>query len=316
MNIVVTGGAGFIGSHIAEALLSAGHQVTVIDDLSSGKASNIPSAARFVQCDVTGSNLGAVLKLIGPDAVVHCAAQVSVSTSVTDPRDDLDRNVTGTVNLLLASAQAGVRAIVYAASAAVYGVPQYLPIDEKHPTAPLSPYGLSKLTAEWYVRMLGAQLGLRWVILRYANVYGPRQQPHTDGAVVPAFFDAFLSGRDPVIHGDGEQTRDFVYVTDVARANLLALTGSVSGTFNIATGQATSINTLWKATARVTGWKGRPVYGAARSGDITHSWLASDAAKARLKWRPNIDLAKGLRLIAEHTAASAEAEVAAASEAP
>lgn len=295
LRVLVTGGAGFIGSHVARALLAAGHQVTVLDDLSSGCASNVPPGAGLVEGDIRSPDLAAVLSRVRPDGVVHCAAQVSVGASVEDPLNDMERNITGTARLLVAGAAAGVRSFVYASSAAVYGTPEKVPISEGHPTLPLSPYGLSKLTAERYVRLLGAQLGLKWVCLRYANVYGPGQRASGDGAVVPAFLEAFAAGRDPIIHGDGEQTRDFVYVTDVARANLLALTGRTTGVFNVGSGTAVSINALWKAGAALMGWNRPPVYGPPRPGDIRDSVLSPVAAASELGWAPAITLEDGLR---------------------
>lgn len=298
MKVAVTGGAGFIGSHVADALLEAGHRVVILDDLSSGVRSNVPADAGFVLCDVAGPLLTRVLETESPDAVIHCAAQVSVSSSLQDPANDLSRNAGATMNVMQACGRAGVRRVVYTSSAAVYGTPRYVPIDEEHPKHPLSPYGLSKLAGEWYVRVLGDQLGVSWVILRYANVFGPRQQAHGDGAVVPAFLSEFANGRDPVIQGTGEQTRDFVYVTDVARANLLAVTGDVSGTFNVGTGAPTSILTLWHLAADSLGTQGSPLFGPPRPGDIMHSVLSNEAARMQLQWEPSVSLAEGLILTA------------------
>ena len=294
--ILVTGGAGFIGSHVAKALLNAGYQVTVLDDLSSGRPENVPPGATLVQGDIRSDHLPSLLKEIRPGGVVHCAAQVSVAASVEDPLNDASRNISGTINLLRSSASAGASTFVYASSAAIYGAPEYLPVDERHPTRPESPYGLSKLTAESYVRLLAPQLGLRWVCLRYANVYGPGQRAAGDGAVVPAFLNAFAAGRDPVIQDDGEQTRDFIHVEDVGQANLMALAGDASGVFNVGSGLAVTINALWKLSASLMNWDRPPRYGPRRSGDIRHSRLSSEAGERALGWAPAIALEEGLRL--------------------
>ena len=295
--VLVTGGAGFVGSYVARALLDAGHAVVVLDDLSSGWATNVPLGVRLVEGDIRDAGgLAHILAQAQPQGVVHCAAQVSVGASVADPLNDSERNITGTVKLLTAAAAAGVRSFVYSSSAAVYGTPGSVPIVETHPTRPLSPYGLSKLTAERYVTLLGQQFGLEWVCLRYANIYGPGQRAlGGDGAVIPTFLQAFAAGRDPVIQGDGEQTRDFVYVEDVARANLLALTGGVTGVFNIGSGKAISINDLWKAEASLLGWDRPPVYGPPRPGDIRDSVLSAEAAARELGWVPTTEFGAGLR---------------------
>lgn len=300
MHVLVTGGAGFVGSHVAMELLSAGHQVTVVDDLSTGETAQVSPAARLVTFDLTQPGLHALVGLVRPDAVVHCAAQVSVSQANVDPLNDLQRNVAATVNLVTACRGTTVHSIVYASSAAVYGQPRYLPVDEEHPQAPLSPYGYSKMVGEWYIRTLGEQIGLRTVILRYANVYGPRQRLETDGAVVPLFVEAMLTGRDPVIHGTGEQRRDFVHVTDVSRANRLALEQDVSGTHNISSGRGTSIMELWRLAAAATGWSRPPVFAGRRQGDIAESVLKPSRAVCDLGWAPAVDLATGLEWTVAH----------------
>ncbi len=299
MRVVVTGGAGFIGSHVTEELLAAGHEVAVLDNLSTGCLENVPPGAEFVEFDLTRAGLGTLMQKLRPEGVIHLAAQVSVKESVSDPLADLGSNVVGTANLLAACRESGVQSVVYASSAAVYGTPVCLPINEDHPTAPISPYGLSKLAGEWYVRVLSEQYSLRWVSLRFANVFGSRQRASGDGAVVPAFLYAMLEGRDPLIHGDGEQTRDFVYVRDVSRANLAALTGTASGIFHISTDQSTSIRELWQLSAEITGWQRPPQHAPRRPGDIDHAVLTAGRAQERLKWQPQTDLRTGLKATAE-----------------
>lgn len=300
MKVVVTGGAGFIGSHIAETLHVAGHDVTVVDDLSTGDRANVPGFVRFVPLDITKPDLISRFREWAPDAVIHCAAQVRVSASTQDPMSDLQRNAVGTVNLLSACRAGGTRQLICASTAAVYGAPQGLPITEAHPTRPLSPYGISKLAGESYVRVLGGDLGLRWVVLRYANVYGPRQKASGDGAVVPAFLHAMLAGREPLVHGDGSQTRDFIYVQDVCAANLAALTGKACGEYHVSTGKAIRILDLWHLCKEITGWNRAPVYAPARPGDIPHSVLSGDLARQQLKWQARTDLGSGLEATAAY----------------
>jgi UDP-glucose 4-epimerase len=294
MHIAVTGGAGFIGSHLTAALLAQGYAVSVVDDLSTGHADAIPPGASLYQCDLRSQALFPLWEQLRPDAVIHCAAQISVATSLATPLVDLQQNAAGTVNLLEACRAFGTKRIIYTSSAAVYGVPEHLPIREDHPLAPLSPYGLSKLTGEWYTRLLGEQYGMCWAILRYANVFGPRQAATGDGAVVPAFIAAMRQGRDPQIHGNGGQTRDFVHVTDVCRANIAVLEREASGIFNIGSGTRTSIMDLWQLTAELTGWRKPPQTVPPRPGDIAHSVLDCSCARQHLGWQATIDIATGL----------------------
>lgn len=311
MDALITGGAGFIGSHVATRLQQAGRQVAVMDNLSTGRRSNVPAGAQFIECDICSPDLGQVFCDLAPRAVVHCAAQVSVARSLADPLADLQSNIAGTVAVLNACRAAGAEVVIYASSAALYGAPVRLPVDEEHPLSPLSPYGLSKLTAESYVRLLCEQYGMRWVSLRFANVFGPLQQPSGDGAVVPAFLHAMLEGRDPAIHGDGEQTRDFVYVGDVCDAHLCALESDAQGVFNISTGQATSIKQLWRLAAAITGWQREPVQRQRRPGDIDHSVLSTAKARQQLGWQARTGLEQGLRLTAAHWRQSADMVAAA-----
>lgn len=310
MNVLVTGGAGFLGSHLVELLLAAGHAVTVLDNLTTGSAANVPAGARLLQADVR-TPLAEAFAAARPRVVVHLAAQVSVPASLADPGHDLAVNAGGTVNVLAAAARAGARKVVLVSSAAVYGIPPALPIQESSPAAPLSPYGLSKWTAEQYVRLLGARHGLAYTILRPANIYGPRQTAEGEGAVVPSFLDRFLSGRDPVIHGDGSQTRDFIYVADMARAILQALDRADGLTLNVSSGTGTPIRDLWHLLAGLLGWRRAPVYGPPRPGDIPHSVMDNTAARQHLHWEPQVALASGL---AQTVAWARLAEVAAARE--
>jgi len=292
IRILVTGGAGFIGSHICDLLLREGHRVAVVDDLSTGRAENVPSGAAFYRLSVT-ADLDAVFARERPVAVLHQAAQVSVPRSLREPQADLAVNAGGTLNLLEHARRHGVERFVLASSAAVYGEPRYLPLDEEHPVAPLSPYALSKYTAERYALLYRGLYGLSVCILRYANVYGPRQSAHAEGGVVALFTEALARDRAPAIFGDGEQTRDFVFVSDVARANLAALTVG-DGVFNIGTGLATSVNQLWQCLRELAANPPEPVRRPPRAGDIRDSVFNPARAAAVLGWRPRCDLRSGL----------------------
>ncbi len=296
MRVLVTGGAGFIGSHIVEGLLQAGHEAIVLDDLSHGKRENLPPGTPLYEVDVRdGAAVEAVLDKVHPQVILHQAAQVSVPYSVAYPAEDGAVNVLGTLNLLEGAQRHRVEKFVFASSVAVYGPPQYLPCDEYHPTVPLSPYGMSKWAAESYIRLFHRLYGLRYTILRYGNVYGPRQDAEGEAGVIAIFVSRMLAGEPTVIDGDGEQTRDFLYVGDVARANLLALEGGDGETLNLGTGRATSILELWRLLRRLTGYAGEERHGLPRTGDIRHMVL--DAARARevLGWEAETTLEEGLR---------------------
>ncbi len=295
MKVLVTGGAGFIGSHVVDAYVSAGADVVVVDNFATGRREYIPSKVRVYELDIRAPELEEVIARERPDVVNHHAAQASVSASVRDPRGDAEINILGTLRLFLLSIQYSVHRIIFASTGgAIYGNPETLPVDETHREAPLAPYGISKQTGEAYLRFLGAQ-GLPWAILRYANVYGPRQDPDGEAGVVAIFTQALLRKRPPTIFGDGTQTRDFVYVEDVAHANLLATQVSSSNLANIATGAETSINELYRRLAALTDARGPATFAAPRPGDVTRIALNPHRAKAWLSWSPRTDLAEGLR---------------------
>ena len=295
MRILVTGGAGFIGSHIVETYLNAGHEVFVVDDLSHGRRENLPPQVPLYEVDIRSPALAAVFDEVQPDVVSHHAAQVSVATSVAHPTQDATINVLGMVNVLEQAAHHDTRQVIFSSSVAVYGNPQYQPCDEVHPTQPLSPYGLSKLTGEAYLRLLAEMSGLRCTIFRYGNVYGPRQSAEGEAGVIAIFADRMLAREPVIIDGDGLQTRDFVYVGDIARANLLALERGGSGPYNLGTGQATTIRDLWFTLQSLTGYAGTEVYGPPRQGDIRQMVLDAGLAARELGWRPQVSLAEGLR---------------------
>lgn len=301
MKIIVTGGAGFIGSHVVDAFIAAGHQVIVIDDLSAGKREQVNPAARLVEMSIADPALLDLFQAVKPDLVNHHAANPSVSLSVRRPDFDARQNILGTINLLEASRLSGVAKFVYICSGgAMYGNPQRLPVDEEHPAEPVSPYGLSKHTGERYVRLYGAEHGLRWTSLRYANVYGPRQDPFGEAGVISIFCQNLLDGVPPEIQWDGEQTRDFVYVGDCARANLAVLSAGDGQAYNVGTGVGTSINTLFATLLSVSGLAVTPRRGPRRPGDARHSYLDCGKIAADLGWRSETALRDGLSLTWAH----------------
>ena len=304
MRVLITGGAGFIGSHTVDTLLAAGHSLSVVDDLSSGQRERIPSVVAFYQHDITWPGLTEIFTAARPEAVILLAAQVSVPRSLVDPLRDAEVNILGVLAVLEAARQTGVDKLVFASSAAVYGEPTYLPIDEAHPLRPLSPYGQSKRAAEQYIDLYARLYGLRYTVLRYANVYGPRQDAHGEAGVVTVFANALLDGRPATIYGTGEQTRDFIYVGDVARANLLALQAGDGQTLNIGSGAPTSVRQLWTAMAEAAGVTAEPRMAPPRPGDILHSRFRAAAARAALGWQTTMDLAAGLRQTLEYYKAS------------
>ncbi len=293
MRILITGGAGFIGSWTAE-LAVAHHQVLVVDDLSTGSSQQVPPGARLVCVDVRDRELLRVVSSFRPHGVIHLAAQVSAPASEQDPGEDASVNILGTINVLEACRKANVRCFVYASSAAVYGEPQRLPVEEDHPRQPRSPYGFSKLAGEWYCWRLTQRWGMNCVILRYANVYGPRQGVKGEGGVVAAFASRLARGLPGRLEGDGEQTRDFVYVQDVARANIMALQAP-AGTYNIGGGRETSIRALHAIMAAMAGVVDRPERADPRPADIRRSVLCCRAAQERMGWRAEVTLEDGLR---------------------
>jgi UDP-glucose 4-epimerase len=296
LKVLVTGGAGFIGSHVVDALVAEGHQVLVVDDLSTGKKEHLNPEATFYQLDIRSPELEDVFRREKPDLVNHHAAHVDVRHSVDDPRHDADVNIAGSLNLLECARRYGVSKFVYASSGgAIYGEPEYLPCDERHPLNPLCPYGVSKLTVESYLFVYGHTYGLRYVILRYPNVYGPRQDPTGEGGVVAIFARQMVRGAGVVINGSGEQVRDFVYVDDIVSANLLAqglLTGQI---YNLGTGVGTSINQLFASMKSLTGYAQEPVYAPPKAGETFKIYLDASKARTELGWQPEVGLEQGLR---------------------
>jgi len=295
MKVLVTGGAGFIGSHLAERLLSDGHEVVILDDLSTGHVEHLPPDARFYQMDIQSPWLDELFKIERPEAVLHQAAQASVRRSVADPVFDASVNVLGAVTLLQASVRHGVRRFLFASTGgALYGDADVIPTPEDYPTVPVSPYGASKLGAEVYLRTFHAVHGLSYAALRYANVYGPRQDPHGEAGVVAIFARRLLSGEPARINGDGKQTRDFVYVGDIAEANARALTSDAVGSFNVGTGVETDINTIFQLLKRLSGNNQAEVHGPPMPGEQRRSVVDARKIEKVMGWRPQTSLEAGL----------------------
>jgi UDP-glucose 4-epimerase len=297
MRILVTGGAGFIASHVTEAMLAAGHEVMILDNLSTGRRDQVPEGATFVEADVTGPDFAAVVKDYRPELIDHHAAHADVVESVLDPASDARTNVVGTVRMIKAAVDAGVGKMIFISSGgAIYGEPDYLPVDEAHPTRPLSPYAAAKAAGEIYMETLSRIHGIDYTILRYANVYGPRQHPYTEEGQVVALFARFmLEGRRPKIFGDGEQARDFVYVSDVVDANMRAIDRGSRETLNIGTGNLVTVNQLYAQLQALTGYSEPAEYAPARPGEVYLQSLDASRAREKLGWTPRMPMDEGLR---------------------
>ena len=301
MKILVTGGAGFIGSHIVDALIEKGHKVVVLDDLSSGSIKNLPRKIRFIKLDVRSNNLGTLFLEENFDAVYHLAAQMDVRKSVADPKFDASVNIIGGLNLLECCAKYDVKKVIFASTGgAIYGEQDYFPADEKHPLRPLSPYGVAKLSFEQYLFYYKEIYGIDYISLRFANIYGPRQNPHGEAGVVAIFTTKFLNGEEPVINGDGKQTRDYVYVGDIVDANIRALDYPGTGIFNLGTGIESDVNILFRQLRDLTGTECEEVHGPAKKGEQLRSVLDNALAKDVLGWEPKISLEQGLRETVEY----------------
>ena len=296
MKVLLTGGAGFIGSHVAGLLLARGHDVAIIDNLSTGKRENVPEGARLHELDIR-SGCAEVFEEFRPEALCHQAAQMDVRRSVREPDFDAEVNVLGTLGLLENCVRHGVGKVVFASTGgAVYGEQREFPAKEDHPQYPVSPYGVSKLAGERYLHYYETQHGLPYVALRYANVYGPRQDPHGEAGVVAIFCGNLRDGKISTINGTGRQTRDYVYVGDVARANVLALESeAASGAYNVGTGIETDVNRLYELLLEGSGKELFPEHGPGKPGEQSRSSVDPALAGSVLGWRSEVDLSAGLR---------------------
>lgn len=295
MKILVTGGAGFIGSHIVDRFLELGHDLAVVDNLATGKRDNLNAEAAFHEVDIRDGDLDEVFRTERPEVVVHHAAHIDVRRSVSDPAYDAGVNVLGSLNLLECARRAGTRKVLYAGTGgALFGEAQYLPVDEAHPIDPISPYGVSKHTVEHYLFTYRVNFGLDFTVLRYPNVYGPRQDPHGEAGVVAIFALQLLEGKQPTIFGDGTKTRDYCYVGDIVQANVLALAAGSGGVYNIGRGIEVSDQEIFETVRDAVGSSMEPAYGPPRAGEVEH--IALDAARARreLGWESQVDLSNGV----------------------
>jgi UDP-glucose 4-epimerase len=295
MRILVTGGAGFIASHVAEAYLAAGHEVQIVDNLSTGRRANAPSGAPLHEIDIHANELEQVFRAFRPEVVNHHAAQASVKVSTGDPVHDLEVNGGGTARIALLAAQYGARKVIYASSGGtLYGDPSVLPAPESHAIQPNSPYGVSKYVGEVYLEFARRTTGLEHTILRYGNAFGPRQDPNGEAGVVAIFTGLMLQHRPCTIDGDGEQRKDYLYVGDIARANLLVLDRGDGAVYNIGTGTGTSVNQIFSALQEATGDTTAPAHGPPRPGDVRNFWLDCSLARDELGWQPETSFAEGL----------------------
>jgi len=295
MNILVTGGAGFIGSNIADALINLGHDVTIIDNLSTGKKENINPKANFFQINILDkTSLEGVFQSQKPEVVFHVAGQVNLVWSLTNIARDLELNTKGSINVFELSVKYNVRRIIYSSTIAVYGDVDILPVNENTPIKPLSPYGISKYSAEQYLEYFKKRNHIERVVLRYSNVYGPRQNPLGEAGVVSIFTEKIIKNEKLVVFGDGNQTRDYVYVEDVVKANLLSIDGP-EGVYNIGTGIETSVNDLIRIFESVTNTKITPIYKEPRLGEVRRIYLDISKAKKELGFEPTFDIKEGIR---------------------
>ena len=296
MKVLVTGGAGFIGSHLVDRLVLEGHEAIVVDNLATGKRRNINRAARFYKMDIQSWRLERVFRNERPNVVMHLAAQMDVRKSVEDPMFDAQVNVLGTLNVLQHAVKHGVRKVVFSSSGgAIYGEQETYPAPETHVTRPLSPYGLSKLCGEQYLSYFQRVSGLQAVSLRYANVYGPRQDPEGEAGVVAIFIQKMLNNEQAVINGNGRQTRDFVFVDDVVEANLAMMGQETQGTYNVGTGVETSINDLFRILVQHTGSNCKEVHGPSKKGEQPRSVIDNTKLRHEVSWEPKADLSEGLK---------------------
>lgn len=297
MRILVTGGAGFIGSHLVEAFLAEGHEVAVVDNLATGRRANVPREVTLHEVDIHAREFERIVADFRPEVISHNAAQASVKVGQADPVHDLEVNGGGTARVVSLAQANGVRKIIYAASGGtVYGNPEFLPITEEHPVAPRSNYGTSKYVGELYLQLAARTSDLAFTIFRYGNAYGPRQDPHGEAGVVAIFTGLMKNGDACTIDGDGEQKKDYIYVGDIARANVLALTAGDGLVANIGTGEGISVNHIYRVLSEATGNTIEPRFGPPRAGDVRNFWLDCSRAREALGWQPTVSFEEGIHI--------------------
>ncbi len=296
MKIIVTGGAGFIGSHVVDAYCQEGHTVVVVDNLLTGERKNIHPLARFYHCDITSKELLSIFEKEKPDIVNHHAAQMNVRKSLEDPLFNAQSNIMGLLNVLSCAVKTNSKKFIFISSGgAIYGDAAKIPTPETALVQPLSPYGLSKYTGERYIQLYSHLYGLSYTILRYANVYGPRQNPLGEAGVIAIFIDALLKGKQPFIFGDGEQTRDYIYIADIVAANLLCLTKGPNEIFNLGTEKETSVNTLFSLLQSTITSSLKPIHAPKRAGEVSRNALNCQKARSLLEWQVRYPLEEGIR---------------------
>jgi UDP-glucose 4-epimerase len=301
VKVLVTGGAGFIGSHVCDEFVRGGHEVIALDNLSSGKKENLDPKVRLAQLDIRSAEAAELIRKEKPQILCHLAAQMDVRRSVEDPRFDAEANILGFLNLLEAARQSEVKKVIFSSTGgAIYGEQDVFPAPESHPTRPVSPYGVSKASGELYLGYYKAQYGLSYIALRYANVYGPRQNPHGEAGVVAIFSQRLSSGQPCTIYGKGTQTRDFVFGPDVARANYLAFQSDYVGAINVGTGIETDINELYRLLAEAAGSPQKAIHAPGKPGEQQRSCIDHSLAKKVLGWEPKVGLKDGLRQTVEY----------------
>jgi len=294
--ILVTGGAGFIGSHLVDKLIEKGHQVVVVDNLATGKKENLNHKAKFYEVDICDSKISQIFEEEKPEVIFHFAAQIDVRKSIKDPIENAKVNILGALNILENCRKISVKKFIFASSGgAIYGDTDVIPTPETHPENPESPYGIAKLTVEKYLNFYKKTFGLNYIVLRIANVYGPRQDSKGEGGVIAIFCDKMLKDEQPTINGDGEQARDFVYVDDALESALLGMESEKSGVYNIGTGKETSINEIFRRIKELTNSNCKEVYGPAKQGEQKRNCLDYSKAKEKLNWQPKYDLEEGLK---------------------
>ena len=293
--VLVTGGAGFIGSHIVDRLVQSGHRVIIVDDLSTGRLHNCNKAALFYHASIMTDAVDEIIARERPDVVSHYAGQSSLNVSVSDPVKDASINIEGSVRLIEACRRQGVGRFIYGSSSAVYGEPQYIPCDEGHPIEPISPFGLSNYVVEEYLRLYNLLHRLDYRALRYGNVYGPWHDLHEERGIIASFAHSMMHGRQPRVLGSGEQERDFVYIDDAVDAHMLAMDGGTVGAYNVGTGESVSINACLQLMKETLKYRWDPIHAPARPGDLHRIVLDTTKAAEQLGWRPKVGLEEGVR---------------------
>ena len=297
MKILVTGGAGFIGSQVADAFISEGHKVCIIDNLSTGNEKNIIPKAKFYKLGINDPEILKIFEKEKFDVVNHHAAQIDVRKSVSDPIFDANVNILGTINLLQSCVKTGVKKFTFASTGgAIYGEQEYFPADENHPVNPVSPYGITKLTIEKYLFFYKKEYGLNYTVLRYANVYGPRQNPLGEAGVVAIFVNKLLQNENPTINGNGKQTRDYVFVQDVVKANLLTVNDETSTIYNVGTGIETDVNEVFMKLNNLAGGTAEEKHGPAAKGEQLRSVISSEKIFNKFNWKPSVKIDEGLKM--------------------